>query len=192
MRTPSMLSRPGLAMFSKRMPRAAKTDSSRLVAQEGNYNYCDALWKWWAVSSISTKTTIVVDILCDPSFFAPVSILNDRWYLRHFCSSKRGFSAFGELALLYASPRAATVVASSDCLLWVMERDVYKLIYSSFIRQQVQEKWDLLGKVPALQHLGHDEKVSLVNALELVRPRLISFLLSSYMHKSYDLYYDSI
>ena len=73
-----------------------------------------------------------------------------------------------------------------------MERDVYKLIYSSFIRQQVQEKWDLLGKVPALQHLGHDEKVSLVNALELVRPRLISFLLSSYMHKSYDLYYDSI
>ena len=77
-------------------------------------------------------------------------------------------SAFGELALLYASPRAATVVASSDCILWVMERDVYNAIYNSFIRQQVQEKWDVLGKVTAFQTLGHDEKALLVNALELV------------------------
>ncbi len=37
-------------------------------------------------------------------------------------------SSFGELALLYSAPRAATVVAAADSKLWVMERAVYTAI----------------------------------------------------------------
>lgn len=33
-------------------------------------------------------------------------------------------SGFGELALLYSAPRAASVRATTDCRLWVMERQV--------------------------------------------------------------------
>eukprot|EP00873_Tetraselmis_striata_P025622 jgi/Tetstr1/445886/TSEL_003524.t1 len=76
-------------------------------------------------------------------------------------------SAFGELALLYASPRAATVIASSDCRLWMMERKVYKAIRTNFDKRQLEEKWSLMDKVTALQSLDKEEKMRLVEALEL-------------------------
>lgn len=44
-------------------------------------------------------------------------------------------SAFGELALLYSSPRAATVRASAPCKLWVMERGVYHAVKRNFTHE---------------------------------------------------------
>lgn len=38
------------------------------------------------------------------------------------------YSAFGDLALLYSAPRAATVKAAADGKLWVMQRGVYTAI----------------------------------------------------------------
>lgn len=48
--------------------------------------------------------------------------------LTHSFSNQPGCSSFGELALLYSAPRAATVVAAADSKLWVMERAVYTAI----------------------------------------------------------------
>lgn len=36
--------------------------------------------------------------------------------------------AFGELALLYNAPRAATITANEDCLLWKLDRDTFNHI----------------------------------------------------------------
>ena len=36
--------------------------------------------------------------------------------------------AFGELALLYNAPRAATIKAKTDCLLWVLDRNTFNYI----------------------------------------------------------------
>lgn len=37
-------------------------------------------------------------------------------------------SAFGELALMYNTTRAATIKASSDCKLWIMDRYNFRAI----------------------------------------------------------------
>jgi len=51
-------------------------------------------------------------------------------------------AAFGELALMYNSPRAATVKAADSCTLWQIDRKTYReiVVYYKFLRnQQYQE-----------------------------------------------------
>jgi cAMP-dependent protein kinase regulator len=36
--------------------------------------------------------------------------------------------AFGELALLYNAPRAASIKAKTDCLLWALDRNTFNHI----------------------------------------------------------------
>ena len=62
-------------------------------------------------------------------------------------------SGFGELALLYSAPRAATVRAVTACRLWVMERAVYTTIKRTYTAQLAAEKRALLDRVPMLRAL---------------------------------------
>jgi len=47
-------------------------------------------------------------------------------------------NAFGELALMYNTPRAASIKASSDCKLWTIDRNCYRgiLTYFKYIRNK--------------------------------------------------------
>ncbi|KAG2497546.1 hypothetical protein HYH03_004293 [Edaphochlamys debaryana] len=77
-------------------------------------------------------------------------------------------SAFGELALLYAAPRAATVKATTRCVLWVMERAVFNAVKRNFTHEQFVARHNLLDQVPALKHLSSHQKALLVDALNQV------------------------
>lgn len=48
----------------------------------------------------------------------------DRKHLKVYVAGE----SFGELALLYNAPRAATIVAKSDCLLLKLDRDCFNNI----------------------------------------------------------------
>lgn len=58
--------------------------------------------------------------------------------------------SFGELALIYGTPRAATVIAKTDCKLWAIDRDTYRrILMGSTIRKRKMYE-EFLSKVSIL------------------------------------------
>ncbi|XP_020800986.1 cAMP-dependent protein kinase type II regulatory subunit isoform X1 [Drosophila serrata] len=72
---------------------------------------------------------------------------------------------FGELALLYNMPRAATVQAETTGLLWAMDRQTFRriLLKSAFRKRKMYE--ELLNSVPMLKALQNYERMNLADAL---------------------------
>jgi len=58
---------------------------------------------------------------------------------------------FGELALLYNAPRAASVKAKADCLLWKLDRDTFSNIVSAAADKKREQSKAFLKKVPLLE-----------------------------------------
>lgn len=73
--------------------------------------------------------------------------------------------AFGELALIYGTPRAATVKAKSDVKLWAIDRDTYRrILMGSTIRKRKMYE-EFLSKVSILDSLDKWEKLTIADAL---------------------------
>ena len=75
---------------------------------------------------------------------------------------------FGELALLYNAPRAATIVTTSKCVLWTMDRAVFRDLVMREIWKRRTTLTDLVGRVPFLQSMDAKRKADLVQSLELI------------------------
>lgn len=74
-------------------------------------------------------------------------------------------SSFGELALMYNAPRAATVVATSDCVLWALERVTFKKTLLVKTSSQRNMYGEFLKSVPLLKGLSPYELSKLADAL---------------------------
>lgn len=76
-------------------------------------------------------------------------------------------SSFGELALLYAQPRAASVITTSDCILWALDRITFRtiLISANSRRRALYETF--LADVPLFEHLSSSERAKISDALEV-------------------------
>jgi len=72
----------------------------------------------------------------------------------------------GELALLYNCPRAASVEAREECILWQLDRDTF----SNIVKEAAQRKRDrydaFLGNVPLLAAMDAYERSQLADALK--------------------------
>jgi len=75
---------------------------------------------------------------------------------------------FGELALLYNAPRAATVTATSDSKVWVVDRHTFRKIITDMSSQKFSTWVQFLQKVPLLQPLASYERSKVAEALEEV------------------------
>ncbi|KAF7456640.1 cAMP-dependent protein kinase regulatory subunit [Cryptosporidium felis] len=68
----------------------------------------------------------------------------------HLCDLHPG-DAFGELALLYNCPRAASVVAKSDCLLWALDRETFNHIVKGSASKRISTYEAFLKEVEILK-----------------------------------------
>ncbi|NWW37042.1 KAP0 kinase, partial [Panurus biarmicus] len=77
--------------------------------------------------------------------------------------------SFGELALIYGTPRAATVKAKTNVKLWGIDRDSYRriLMGNTLRKRNMYEKF--LSKVSILESLDKWERLTVADALEPVQ-----------------------
>merc|ERR1712131_230236 len=76
--------------------------------------------------------------------------------------------SFGELALIYGTPRAATVKAKTDVKLWGIDRDSYRRILMGSTLRKRKMYEEFLSKVPILEDLGKFERLTVADALQPV------------------------
>merc|ERR1712039_140018 len=72
---------------------------------------------------------------------------------------------FGELALLYNCPRAASVIAVEKCILWQLDRDTFNNIVKEAAQKKRQRYDTFLAKVPLLASMDSYERSQLADAL---------------------------
>lgn len=83
--------------------------------------------------------------------------------------SVKAGGSFGELALMYGTPRAATVKAKTDVKLWGIDRLSYRRILMGNTIKKRKQYEEFLNKVPILESLDKWERLSIADALEVVQ-----------------------
>ena len=74
--------------------------------------------------------------------------------------------AFGELALLYNAPRAATIVAKTASTLWQLDRNTFNHIVKDAAQNKRDKYEDFLQSVPILQTMDHYERSKIADAIK--------------------------
>ena len=78
-----------------------------------------------------------------------------------------GKGSFGELALMYNCPRAATIVAVTNGALWCLDQKVFRAIVVTAAARQRQRFEEILENVPMLAELTAYERMNLADALDV-------------------------
>mmetsp|Transcript_1565 Transcript_1565/g.2857 ORF Transcript_1565/g.2857 Transcript_1565/m.2857 type:complete len:791 (+) Transcript_1565:53-2425(+) len=76
-------------------------------------------------------------------------------------------SSFGELALMYNAPRAATVRADTDSVVWSLERQTFRTILANASNMQSDRIVESLKKVELLKTLPNSKLTTLAGAVTL-------------------------
>ncbi len=74
--------------------------------------------------------------------------------------------AFGELALLYNAPRAATITAKSNCEMWSLDRNTFNHIVKDAAAQKREKYEEFLKDVKILASVEPYERSKLADALK--------------------------
>ncbi len=73
---------------------------------------------------------------------------------------------FGELALIYNSPRAASVIANTACKLWTLDLRTFRYILATTSSSKMVTRCEFLKKCSFLDPLSNEQISKLAGALE--------------------------
>jgi len=93
-------------------------------------------------------------------------VLQKRQGVNFRVNMKERGDCFGEVSLMYSCPRTATVAATTDAVVWVLERNVFRYYIRDAQEVQVGEVELFLNSVPILNPLSQEEKLQLLDAFE--------------------------
>eukprot|EP01091_Cochliopodium_minus_P002323 TRINITY_DN12185_c0_g1_i1.p1 TRINITY_DN12185_c0_g1~~TRINITY_DN12185_c0_g1_i1.p1 ORF type:complete len:300 (-),score=99.32 TRINITY_DN12185_c0_g1_i1:116-1015(-) len=83
--------------------------------------------------------------------------------IKVFQYGPKGF--FGELALMYNTPRAATVKAKTTIKVWAIDRVTFRKYLMNSTKQKREKYEQFLSKVPILVNLDKYERLTIADAL---------------------------
>ena len=83
-------------------------------------------------------------------------------FLKHYNSG----DVFGELALLYNAPRAASIKAETECQLWVLDRNTFNFIVKEASQKKRQKYERFLSTVKILQNMDIYERSKFADAVK--------------------------
>jgi len=72
---------------------------------------------------------------------------------------------FGDLALLYNAPRAATVIATKPSVVWCIDRATFNNLVKNQLRQVKEKRLEFLKSVEVLKNLDPDQLAKLVDVI---------------------------
>ena len=74
--------------------------------------------------------------------------------------------SFGELALLYNAPRAATIISSSDCVLFALDRETFNHIVKDAASKKREKYESFLNNIELLDTMKPYERTQIADALK--------------------------
>ncbi|ORX43170.1 camp-dependent protein kinase regulatory subunit [Hesseltinella vesiculosa] len=83
-------------------------------------------------------------------------------------TSYEASGSFGELALMYNAPRAATIVATSPSIVWALDRVTFRTILMEHTSRKRKMYESFLEDVPLLKSLKTYERQKIADALESI------------------------
>lgn len=77
--------------------------------------------------------------------------------------------SFGELALLYNAPRAASIKAKTECVLWSLDRDTFNNIVKDASMKKREKYENFLKSIELLESMDPYERSKIADALKVVK-----------------------
>lgn len=76
-------------------------------------------------------------------------------------------SAFGELALLYQTPRSATIAALTDVTTWVLDQMTFKTVIMSSAIKERNIRLNFVDNIKVFEKMSRYEKIKLLDGLQV-------------------------
>ncbi|KAI7899092.1 cyclic nucleotide-binding-like protein [Cokeromyces recurvatus] len=117
---------------------------------------------------VESGTVVIEQGATGDYFYVVEEGLLECWIDHQQITSYHAGGSFGELALMYNAPRAATIKAITDCVLWALDRVTFRTILMENTCRKRKMYEIFLEEVPLLKSLVSYERHKIADALESV------------------------